>query len=97
LKVPGEQWTMFFCDPFGNPLEIKGSHPGICVFPKSSHHGMIESVRLVTRRCVTWPNQPLKFSAVTTSTIKLPGFYKINPTDIPQDSVNQKSVIHARQ
>ena len=20
----GEQWTMFFCDPFGNPLEIKG-------------------------------------------------------------------------
>jgi len=21
---PGEQWTMFFCDPFGNPLEIKG-------------------------------------------------------------------------
>ena len=20
---PGEQWTMFFCDPFGNPLEIK--------------------------------------------------------------------------
>ena len=22
--LPGEQWTMFFCDPFGNPLEIKG-------------------------------------------------------------------------
>lgn len=22
--APGEQWTMFFCDPFGNPLEIKG-------------------------------------------------------------------------
>ncbi len=21
---PGEQHTMFFCDPFGNPLEIKG-------------------------------------------------------------------------
>ena len=21
---PSEQWTMFFCDPFGNPLEIKG-------------------------------------------------------------------------
>jgi extradiol dioxygenase family protein len=21
---PGEQWTMFFCDPFGNPIEIKG-------------------------------------------------------------------------
>jgi uncharacterized protein len=21
---PGEQWTMFFCDPFGNPVEIKG-------------------------------------------------------------------------
>ena len=21
---PGEQWTMFFCDPCGNPLEIKG-------------------------------------------------------------------------
>ena len=21
---PGEQWTLFFCDPFGNPLEIKG-------------------------------------------------------------------------
>ena len=21
---PGEQWTMFFCDPFGNPLELKG-------------------------------------------------------------------------
>ena len=20
----GEHWTMFFCDPFGNPLEIKG-------------------------------------------------------------------------
>jgi len=20
----GEQWTMFFCDPFGNPMEIKG-------------------------------------------------------------------------
>ena len=22
--LPGEQWTMFFCDPFGNPLEFKG-------------------------------------------------------------------------
>jgi extradiol dioxygenase family protein len=21
---PGEQWTMFFLDPFGNPLELKG-------------------------------------------------------------------------
>ncbi len=21
---PGEQWTMFFRDPFGNPLEVKG-------------------------------------------------------------------------
>jgi hypothetical protein len=27
LRYPGEpgaQWTMFFCDPFGNPIEIKG-------------------------------------------------------------------------
>ena len=22
--LPGEQWTMFFCDPFGNPIEVKG-------------------------------------------------------------------------
>ena len=22
--APGEQWTMFFYDPFGNPLQIKG-------------------------------------------------------------------------
>jgi extradiol dioxygenase family protein len=22
--LPGEQWTMFLTDPFGNPLEIKG-------------------------------------------------------------------------
>ncbi len=22
--LPGEQHTLFFCDPFGNPLEIKG-------------------------------------------------------------------------
>ena len=22
--LPGEQWTMFFYDPFGNPMEIKG-------------------------------------------------------------------------
>jgi hypothetical protein len=21
---PGEQYTMFFCDPFGNPIEVKG-------------------------------------------------------------------------
>ena len=21
---PGEQWTMFFCDPCGNPIEMKG-------------------------------------------------------------------------
>lgn len=23
-QEPGEQWTMFFCDPCGNPIEIKG-------------------------------------------------------------------------
>jgi len=22
--LPGEQWTMFFCDPCGNPIEVKG-------------------------------------------------------------------------
>ncbi len=22
--APGEQWTMFFCDPFGNAIEVKG-------------------------------------------------------------------------
>jgi extradiol dioxygenase family protein len=22
--LPGEQWTMFFMDPFGNPIEVKG-------------------------------------------------------------------------
>lgn len=22
--LPGEQWTMFFCDPSGNPIEVKG-------------------------------------------------------------------------
>ncbi len=22
--APGEQWTMFFRDPSGNPLEVKG-------------------------------------------------------------------------
>jgi len=22
--LPGEQWTMFFRDPFGNPIEVKG-------------------------------------------------------------------------
>ena len=21
---PGEQWTLFFCDPCGNPIEVKG-------------------------------------------------------------------------
>jgi extradiol dioxygenase family protein len=21
---PGEQWTLFFNDPFGNPIEVKG-------------------------------------------------------------------------
>jgi extradiol dioxygenase family protein len=21
---PGEQWILFFCDPFGNPIEVKG-------------------------------------------------------------------------
>lgn len=24
LGEPGEQWTMFFLDPFGNPIEMKG-------------------------------------------------------------------------
>lgn len=24
LGEPGEQWTMFFLDPFGNPIEVKG-------------------------------------------------------------------------
>jgi len=24
IGEPGEQWTMFFLDPFGNPIEIKG-------------------------------------------------------------------------
>ncbi|MFM7026137.1 MAG: VOC family protein [Limnohabitans sp.] len=23
-RQPGEQWTMFFLDPFGNPIEVKG-------------------------------------------------------------------------
>lgn len=23
-EEPGEQWTMFFRDPFGNPIEVKG-------------------------------------------------------------------------
>ena len=23
-RQPGEQWTMFFVDPFGNPIEVKG-------------------------------------------------------------------------
>ncbi len=24
LRRPGEQWTMCFCDPSGNPIEITG-------------------------------------------------------------------------
>ena len=32
---PGEQWTMFFCDPFGNPLEIKGFSSLATVFASS--------------------------------------------------------------
>lgn len=24
IGEPGEQWTMFFCDPSGNPIEVKG-------------------------------------------------------------------------
>ncbi len=29
---PGEQWTMFFCDPFGNPIEIKGFASAAAIF-----------------------------------------------------------------
>ena len=29
---PGEQWTMFFCDPFGNPIEIKGFASAEAIF-----------------------------------------------------------------
>jgi len=29
---PGEQWTMFFCDPFGNPIEIKGFATTAAIF-----------------------------------------------------------------
>ena len=30
---PGEQWTMFFLDPFGNPIEIKGFKDMAALFP----------------------------------------------------------------
>lgn len=29
---PGEQWTMFFRDPSGNPIEIKGFHADSGIF-----------------------------------------------------------------
>lgn len=29
---PGEQWTMFLLDPFGNPIEFKGFHSLSTVF-----------------------------------------------------------------
>lgn len=29
---PGEQWTMFFCDPSGNPIEVKGFREMDAVF-----------------------------------------------------------------
>jgi hypothetical protein len=29
---PGEQWTMFFRDPSGNPIEIKGFREMAAVF-----------------------------------------------------------------
>ena len=29
---PGEQWTLFFCDPFGNPIEVKGFRSLATVF-----------------------------------------------------------------
>ena len=29
---PGEQWTMFFCDPFGNPIEVKGFASTAAIF-----------------------------------------------------------------
>jgi extradiol dioxygenase family protein len=31
---PGEQWTMFFCDPFGNPIEAKGFRSLATVYDK---------------------------------------------------------------
>lgn len=31
---PGEQWTMFFCDPFGNPIEVKGFRSLATVYDK---------------------------------------------------------------
>ncbi|APW36140.1 dioxygenase [Rhodoferax koreense] len=31
---PGEQWTMFFCDPFGNPIEVKGFRSLEAVYAK---------------------------------------------------------------
>lgn len=31
---PGEQWTMFFRDPSGNPIEIKGLDDGADIFAK---------------------------------------------------------------
>ncbi len=30
----GEQWTMFFCDPFGNPIEVKGFRSLATVYDK---------------------------------------------------------------
>jgi uncharacterized protein len=29
---PGEQWTVFFCDPFGNPIEVKGFASAQAIF-----------------------------------------------------------------
>ena len=29
---PGEQWTMFFRDPFGNPIEVKGFRSAEAVY-----------------------------------------------------------------
>jgi uncharacterized protein len=29
---PGEQWTMFFCDPCGNPIEVKGFASAAAIF-----------------------------------------------------------------
>lgn len=43
---PGEQWTMFFCDPCGNPIEVKGfrslnglyaPQPAACVVRTDAH------------------------------------------------------------
>ena len=31
---PGEQWTMFFRDPFGNPIEVKGFRSLATVYDK---------------------------------------------------------------